>query len=164
MTEGPVDRPPTPPFDTVFPKLVKETDDSQEEKLIGFIAFGLYQEAKREWLTEFRGRNGRYPTDEEIRAYEQTWTESRQDGLRNAAVQLVAAYADSVVTQAERQILRGVVRGRFWRGVGLWLFSASLFTLALIGLVVGLSRGGIDVLETAKKVTAPAAFFNGKDK
>jgi hypothetical protein len=106
-------------------------------------------------LSHFRDRNGRYPIDEEIRAYEQSWTESRQEGLRNAAVQLVAAYADALVNQTERQILRRALKGRFWRGVGLWLFSASLFTVALIGLVVGLSRAGIDLVEIVKKASVP---------
>ena len=35
-------------LDPMFPQLVKEAD-SPEQKLLGFIAFGLYEEAKREW-------------------------------------------------------------------------------------------------------------------
>src|SRR5215204_3356306 len=94
-----------PTFDPVFPQLVQEAE-APEQKLIGFIAFGLYQEAKREWLSDFRNREGRYPHPEELLAYERSWTASRLEGLRNAAVQLVAAYADSVVSQVEVQILR----------------------------------------------------------
>jgi hypothetical protein len=112
----------------MFPQLVKEAD-TPEQKLIGFIAFGLYEEARREWASAFREREGRYPVDTELRAYEKSWTASRLDGLRNAAIQLVAAYADTVATQLEAEILRGAVKGRFWRGVGQWLFSAVLYTL-----------------------------------
>jgi hypothetical protein len=153
MTERPVEGAPRPPFDPIFAKLVKEADESDEEKLIGFIAFGLYQQAKREWLSEFRDRQGRYPGDEEIRAYELSWTASRQEALRSSAVQLVAAYADSVVNQTEREILRSAVRGRFWRGVAVWLFSALLFTILLIGLLVGLSRSGIDPIATLESMS-----------
>jgi hypothetical protein len=38
------------------------------------------------------------------------------DAIRNAAVQVVAAYADTVSNQLEAQILRGALKGRFWRG------------------------------------------------
>jgi hypothetical protein len=40
---------PKPPFDPIFPRLVKE--DSPEQKFLGFISYGLYQEAKREWIS-----------------------------------------------------------------------------------------------------------------
>ena len=59
-----------PPLDPMFPQLVKEAD-SPEQKLIGFIAFGLYEEARREWASDFRDREGRYPVENEFRAYEQ---------------------------------------------------------------------------------------------
>src|SRR5215210_5791029 len=94
-----------PPLDPMFPQLVKEAD-TPEQKLIGFIAFGLYEEARREWASDFRDREGRYPVENELRAYERSWTASRLNGIRNAAVQLVAAYADTVTSQIEAELLR----------------------------------------------------------
>jgi hypothetical protein len=132
-----------PPLDPMFPQLVKEAD-TPEQKLIGFIAFGLYEEARREWASDFRDREGRYPVEDELRAYERSWTASRLDGIRNAAVQLVAAYADTVVNQLEAEILRRALKGRFWRSVGRWLFSALIYTLVILGTVVALGRSGID--------------------
>jgi hypothetical protein len=139
----------------MFPQLVKEAD-TPEQKLIGFIAFGLYEEARREWASAFREREGRYPVEDELRAYERSWTASRLDGLRNAAVQLVAAYADTVATQLEAEILRGALKGRFWRGVGHWLFSAVLYTLAVLGTIVALSRSGLDPIKTIQEIATPA--------
>src|SRR5829696_6895393 len=106
--------PPRPPLDPMFPQLVKEAD-TPEQKLIGFIAYGLYEEARREWATDFRDREGRYPVENEFRAYERSWTASRLEGIRNAAVQLVAAYADTVVNQLEAEVLRRALKGRLWR-------------------------------------------------
>src|SRR5215203_1038260 len=80
----------------------------------------------------------------ELRAYERSWTASRLEGLRNAAVQLVAAYADTVSNQIEVEVLRRALKGRFWRSVGRWLFSALIYTLAVLGAVVALGRFGID--------------------
>ena len=87
-----------PPFDAIFPRLVKE--ESPEAKLLGFIAYGLYLEAKREWVSDFQAREQRYPGDEELSTYERSWTPSRLEALENAAAQLVTAYTDSVVNSS----------------------------------------------------------------
>src|SRR5215213_5538212 len=126
----------------MFPQLVEA--DTPEQKLIGFIAYGLYEEARREWASDFRDREGRYPVDNELRAYERSWTASRLDGIRNAAVQLVAAYAETVSNQIEAEVLRRALKGRFWRSVGQSLFSALIYTLAVLGTAVALGRSGID--------------------
>src|SRR3954468_9630719 len=143
-----------PPLDPIFPQLTSDLS-TPEAKLIGFIAFGLYEEARREWASEFRDREGRYPDESEVRAYEKSWTASRLEGLRGASVQLVAAYADVVAGQLESEMLRGALKGRFWRGVGVWLFSAVLFTAALVGSVIALSRSGIDPLTFIQNLAAP---------
>src|SRR5215217_4988243 len=124
--------PPRPALDPMFPQLVKEAD-TPEQRLIGFIAYGLYEEARREWASDFRDREGRYPAENELRAYERSWTASRLDGIRNAAGQLIAAYADTVANQLETEILRRALKGQVWRSVGQWLFSALVFTLTVLG-------------------------------
>jgi len=136
---------PKPPFDPVFPRLVNEAEGT-EPKLIGFIAYGLYHDAKQEWISDFRSREGRYPHDEELREYERSWTPSRLEGLKNAAVQLIAAYTDSVLSQAERQILRDALRGGIWRAIWCSLVGALLYTLILIGLIVILTKSGVDLI------------------
>src|SRR3954466_5127634 len=136
--------PPRPALDPMFPQFVKDAD-TPEQKLIGFIAYGLYEEARREWASDFRNREGRYPVENELRAYERSWTASRLEGVRNAAVQLVAAYADTVSNQIEAEVLRRALKGRFWRSVGRWLFGALIYTLAVLGAVVALGRFGIDL-------------------
>ena len=144
---------PKPPFDPVFPRLVNEADGAAQ-RLIGFIAYGLYQEARREWISDFQRRERRYPHDEELRSYERSWTESRLEALQNAAAQLIASYTDSVVTQAERQILRTALRGSFWRGVWRWAVGALLYTLIVVGLAFGLAWYGIDLIGTLAKVSS----------
>jgi len=143
-----------PPLDPIFPQLTSDLS-TPEAKLIGFIAFGLYEEARREWASEFRDREGRYPDESEVRAYEKSWTASRLEGLRGASVQLVAAYADVVAGQLESEMLRGALKGRFWRGVGVWLFSAVCFALVALGVFVALSRSGIDPVTVARDLARP---------
>ena len=142
------------PLDPMFPLLVKEAN-SPEQKVIGFIAFGLYEEARREWASDFRDREGRYPVEDEFRAYERSWTASRLDAIRNAAVQVVAAYADTVSNQLEAEILRRALKGRFWRSVGRWLFSALIYTLAVLGTLVAVGRSGVDPIRMMQDFTTP---------
>ncbi|MFL5226699.1 MAG: hypothetical protein ACJ8C7_00280 [Microvirga sp.] len=80
----------TTPADPVFPRFFKNGEEPQH-KLVGLIGYGLYEEARREWVDEFKGREGRYPTPAELRAYETSWTSSRLEGLKNAGVQIVAS-------------------------------------------------------------------------
>ena len=138
------------PFDPIFPRFVK--GDGTADKLLGFIAYGLYQDAKQEWISDFRTREKRYPLDEELRAYDKSWTASRLEALENAAAQLVTAYTDSVVTQAEKQILRGALRGRFWNTVWSWMAGALLYTLLLFAFVVGLAWSGVDMTKILKLI------------
>jgi hypothetical protein len=145
---------PQPPFDPVFLRLVNEAEGT-EQKLIGFIAYGLYQDAKREWISDFQSREGRYPHDEELREYERSWTASRLEGLKNAAVQSIAAYTDSVLSQAETQILRNALKGGVWRAVWCGLVGALLYTLIVIGLIVILAKSGIDSIGLFVRLTTP---------
>lgn len=123
--------------------------------MIGFIAFGLYEEARREWASDFRDREGRYPVEDEFRAYKRSWTASRLDAIRNAAVQVVAAYADTVSNQLEAEILRRALKGRFWRSMGRWLFSALIYTLAVLGTLVAVGRSGVDPIRMMQDFTTP---------
>lgn len=56
-------------YNEVFERLVTDPDDIE-----GFIAYGLYKQAKREWLIDFHSRLGRAPNANELKAYNQTWT------------------------------------------------------------------------------------------
>jgi len=76
---------------------------------------------------------------------ERSWTPSRLEALQNAAVQAIAAYTDSIVSQAETQILRNALRGSVSRAAWRWVVGALLYTFIIVGVVVGLSRSGIDL-------------------
>jgi len=142
-----------PPFDAIFPQFVNK--DSPAQKLLGFIAYGLYQDAKREWISEFRGRENRYPLAEELRAYERSWSASRLEALENVAAQLLTTYTDAVVTQAENQILRSALKGSYWRGVWRWVGGALIYTLLLVASAVGLARSGIDLMTVLDTIIHP---------
>jgi hypothetical protein len=145
MKEAPLSSaPPAAPVDPIFPRFFDEQYDPQK-KLLGLIAYGLYEEARREWADTFKRREDRYPSVEELKAYEGSWTASRLDGLKNAAVQILASYADVIATEVQTQTLRDALRRGFFRDVGRWLFSALLFLMLAAGVLVALNRLGVDV-------------------
>jgi hypothetical protein len=145
---------PKPPFDPIYPRLVNDAE-SAGHQLIGFIAYGLYHHAKREWTSDFRTRKGRYPHDDELGEYERYWTASRLEALQNAAAQLISAYTDSVVSQAETQILRTALKGSLWRAAWRWLIGALLYTFIVIVAVAGLAKSGIDLIGLLERVANP---------
>jgi hypothetical protein len=132
-----------PPFDPVYPRLVTEGGRPQE-KILGLLAYGLYQEAKREWISDFFSRDKRYPNRDELRTYDLSWTTSRLEGLHNGAAQLIAAYTDTIVADTEREALRNALRGGFWRTVWRWVVGATLYTSIVVGLILGLNKWHID--------------------
>jgi hypothetical protein len=141
-------------FDPIFPRLVNEAEGAGQ-KLIGFIAYGLYHDAQREWIADFRTREGRYPNEEELREYERSWTPSRLEALQNAAVQTMAAYTDSIVSQAETQILRNALKGSVSRAAWHWVIGALLYTVIVIGVFTILAGSGVDLLGVLERVAAP---------
>jgi hypothetical protein len=122
MTEG-TQTQNTSPVDPVFPRFFTNREEPQH-KLVGLIGYGLYEESRREWVDDFKEREGRYPTPTELRTYETSWTSSRLEGLKTAAVQILASYADSVAREIEAQALRAALKGSLLRSVVRWLFSA----------------------------------------
>jgi hypothetical protein len=155
MSDATEDRAQQPtPVDPVFPRFFRNGEEPQH-KLVGLIAYGLYEEARREWVDDFKVREKRFPLPEELRAYETSWTSSRLDGLKNAAIQILASYADSIAREIETQALRSALEGGFFKSVVRWLFSAVLFGAAVMGLMIALSRAGIDPVGTFQNLLRP---------
>jgi len=138
-------------YNPIFEKLV---GTGEGQNLQGLIAYGLYKISKREWVSEFRARKGRKPTDEELDAYVETWTASQLHNVRERAAQVLAEYASTVIQAEEPRILRGAVKGTFWRGAGQSVVGAFLYTLLLIALTVILALAGIDLVGILRSVAA----------
>jgi hypothetical protein len=48
----------------IYDRLVDDDDD-----LIGLVAYGLYQSEKRRWIKNFETKNGRTPSEDEVKAF-----------------------------------------------------------------------------------------------
>lgn len=134
-----------PDYNRVFERFVGEGDDGMSD-IIGIVAYGIYKNAKREWATHFRQTYGRAPNSDDLRAYHATWTPAQIQSARNSAAQVMAEYADSVISAEEPRILRDAVKGSFWPSVWTSIFSNALYTIGLIVLAVILARAGVDLI------------------
>ncbi len=89
--------------------------DGEDSEIRAFIAYVLYERARREWVEEFqRERNGA-PGEVEQRAYDATWTPQLIQNARNSADSILAEYADSAVTAARPAIVEEALKGQAWK-------------------------------------------------
>lgn len=131
-------------WNPIFENLVGPPNE--ENKIVGYIAYGEYKKSKREWTKKIRDTQHRGPTDEELRQFIESWTESRIEGLKKEAYQIVAEFTSEVVEEVKPDIEREALRGQFWKGVSQSILGASLYTLLLIGIATVLRFAGIDFL------------------
>lgn len=129
-------------YNPIFEKFVDHANEGQS-LLIGFVAYGLYKRAKREWAASIREEHGRGPTEDELKHYVATWTASQIEGKRSEARDVLAAFSDTVERSARPRILREALQGRFWQGVGQSVVGALAYTLILILVVIVLKTTGV---------------------
>lgn len=119
----------TPAYNPVFDSLVAAPDDIE-----GFIAYGLYKQAKREWLLEHQARVGKPPTAVELRAFSRQWSPTALQAFRETAESALSAYAQSVLEEQTPSIQRdALLQGRpLWKDVLIGVISALTYSLVLV--------------------------------
>ncbi|HMQ92576.1 MAG TPA: hypothetical protein PKA33_01380 [Amaricoccus sp.] len=142
-------------YNAVFEKFVDAAQDDQSE-IVGIIAYGIYKTAKREWVIDFKEREQRSPTEAELLAYVSTWTESRVDGAKQNAAQVIAEFAQTILDEQEPRVLRAALRGRFWPAVWQSVVGAALYTVLLIVVALILSFSGVDLLSILANTRVPS--------
>lgn len=134
-------------YNEAFERLVQTSDDIE-----GFIAYGLYKQAKREWILKFKDENGSAPKPADERAFAASWTETSLQSLREAAESALSAYAQSVVRDETPSIERdALMLGRpLWRDVVIGVVSAFSYSIIIIIAAFILNTFGNDFLDAAK--------------
>ena len=101
---------------------------------------------------EFRARNGgQRPSQEQLTAYHQTWTNTQVQAIRDRAWSALSSFGESFVDDARPGILRDALRGKFWPDVFKAMFAAFLYTLFLIAAVLVLRWNGGGSLRLASR-------------
>ncbi len=120
--------------------------DQGGNQVQGYIAYGLYKSAKREWVINFKAANGRDPTSKEVERYVQTYTDQTIEAFETQAAGVLVGFADGAIADARADIVAEALRGSFWGSVWQSIFANALYTLILIALVFVLTFSGVDLL------------------
>lgn len=141
-------------YNETFEKLVATADDIE-----GFIAYGLYKQAKREWILKFKIEHGSAPKPADERAFASSWTDTSLQALRETAESALSAYAQSVVHDETPSIERNALMvGRpLWKDVVIGVASAFAYSVILVIAAFFLSVFGNDFIDAANT-------FSGKSQ
>ncbi|MGD9739851.1 MAG: hypothetical protein AB7O56_14990 [Bauldia sp.] len=147
-----------PMINRVYDHIVEAPDD-----VIGFIAYALYKQDKRDWMVTWNERHSAEPTEDQVEAFVNAqMTVAQRDRYRSAARQILDAYALVAVDSERVLITRDAVAGRveaaaekveeavaksrrFWRQFFLVLIGGIIAAGLVIGVVAILVAAGIDV-------------------
>lgn len=135
----------------LYEKLV----DEAESKIQGYVAYGLYKSAKRQWITDFKTKNnGKSPTKAEVQRYVATYTPQIMSALNEQSAQILVAFAVDTIAAEEPRILKDALRGRFWPTVLTSVFATFLYTVALLMLTFILAFLGVDILSALARLAS----------
>jgi hypothetical protein len=112
----------------------------------GYIAYGLYKNAKREWIRQFETEHDRRPKPVEVKAYVDGYTPQMLEVFHSQAGSVLAEFADGAVSDAKPAIVEAALKGNFWRSVGQSIAANIFYTLGLIAVVLVLRWAGVDLL------------------
>ncbi len=148
------DRPMTQVRNRIYEHLVEGEDD-----VIGLITYSLYKQDKRDWLSNWIARHGTDPTTDQVEAFiDAQMTVAQRERYRNAARQVLDAYASVAVDVEKPVIIRDAIAGRvedaatkversgnWWRQLGIAVV-AGVVTVAVVALlIVVLVEAGVDL-------------------
>ena len=132
-------------YNAMYERLV----DGSSNTVQGYIAYGLYKSAKREWIREFETSHLRKPRPAEVQAYVDGYTQQMRDVFEAQAAGVLANFAESAVTDAKPAIVEEALKGGFWRSVTQSIAANAIYTLVLVAIVIILKRAGIDLVSLA---------------
>ena len=127
--------------------------------MIGLIAYSLYKKDKRDWLIAWTNQNGAEPTAEQMAVFVDAQTTlTQRERYRNAARQVIDAYASVAVDLEKPAIIRGALVGRAeeaarkvetasrWpRRLLSGFIGGALALLVLVGVIAILIAAGVDL-------------------
>lgn len=115
----------------IYSKLVKDDLD-----LAGIVAYHYYKKHKIEWCQEFKKKNKRDATNDELKTFHQTFTPESILSLKSKADKTLEIFANTIKTISLDEVKRTIETANnkentFWSNVWVNLFSSFLYSIAL---------------------------------
>lgn len=138
----------------IYDHLVEGEDD-----VIGLITYSLYKQDKRDWLVSWMAQHGTEPTADQTEAFiNAQMTAAQRERYRNAARQVLDAYASVAVDLERPVIVREAVAGRveaaaikversgsWWRQISSAVIGGVASVAIIVLVIVILVEAGVDV-------------------
>jgi len=81
--------------------------------LVGLVAYGIYKQAKRDWIIRFREKRGQKPGAEELDGYHDHFSQSDLDRFRTQAEAMMLSFAEVIVEDRRPEIEQAVRNQEF---------------------------------------------------
>jgi hypothetical protein len=91
----------------LFERLVKDADD-----LVGLVAYGLYQQRKREWMAAHEKMRGSAPTEDDLKAHALNYQQSMIDAIKTEAEGILFAFSDEIMEAKKPQMISDALNAR----------------------------------------------------
>lgn len=129
-----------------YNRLFETFVDNQPSKILGYVAYGLYKESKRQWVQQETSTRGVAPTDTQIRGHVGSYTPALQDSLLKSAETALAAFAAEAIEEAKPAIVQEALRGSAASAIRIGLLTNLIYTVLLVALAIVLKYAGVDIL------------------
>lgn len=119
----------------IFDRLVTEPDD-----LPGLVAYGLYQQRKRQWMADHESKFGRQPSEEELRQYAFGYRDGAVEALKNDAQGILFRFSEEVIELQKPDLIAEAFNARTQEELGSLRTSIkkiSGYRHHIVGHVVG---------------------------
>ena len=100
---GPPD-PSGPGHSDIFERLVRHETD-----IVGLIAYGFYQQRKRDWIQSYRSKNGRWPDQQQRDEFSFGFRDKALGDLRSNAEGAMFRFAEEIVAQRTQELRRNAL-------------------------------------------------------
>lgn len=130
-------------YNTIYERLVEHNKDVP--RIQGYIAYCLYKEAKRQWITE-RTDTGSRPTETEIQKFSENYVAMTLDAFSKNAEAILVDYSKEVVEKEKPSIIAHALKGSVARDIWLGILVNFLWTIILIAFVVIIQKTGVDII------------------
>ena len=155
-------------YNEIYEKLVQSDDDD----LIGLIAYSLYKQSKREWLIQHEHQHARRPTADEERIFVSAFTANEVKRLREQATSMLSAYAAYVIEQerptlvdqarqdhlialVDERLLEMRAQGRWGRQIIAGMLGAFGYSVLLLILLLIVRLVGVDLVGLVQRASGP---------
>jgi hypothetical protein len=162
MSEAPAERLPPAIDDEIHGKLVRHPRDDVQ----GLLAYGIFKQSERDWITRFHGTHGRAPNAHEVATHFYfSYEEGDIERLRTEAESKMTTFAlaildderpgiESIARKAAHDeqlaLIRQEIRrsGGFWRAIWAGVISSFVFAVVTLALVAAWYAPGLrDILK-----------------